>query len=252
MTHTVPQWAMRMKACLNGGRKFPSTAIDLAEAAAGAVAAGADALHVHPRDTAGRESLVAEDVGAAVAAIRAACPGVRVGVSTGLWMTDGDARRREALVRAWGDLAMRPDFASVNVHEHGFADLVAVLDGAGIGVEAGVWEPAEADELDGLPLERVLVEVLGTPADRAVEKAGTILERLDKAGYRGPRLLHGEGDACWPLVEHAGWLRLPTRIGLEDTLVMPDGSEAKSNAELVREAVLIWSAALPPEGPQER
>jgi uncharacterized protein (DUF849 family) len=242
---------MRMKACLNGGRDFPATAIDLAEAAEGAVAAGADALHIHPRDTEGRESLVAEDIGAAIAAVRATCPGVRVGVSTGLWMTDGDARRREALVRAWNDLESRPDFASVNVHEQGFADLVAVLHGAGIGVEAGVWQPAAAEELDGLPLERVLIEVIDTPADRAIATADAILDRLDKAGYRGPKLLHGEGDACWPLIEHAGRLRLPTRIGLEDTLVLPDGTKAKTNADLVREGVLIWSAALPPEGPQE-
>jgi uncharacterized protein (DUF849 family) len=243
---------MRMKACLNGSREFPATAVELAEAAAEAVAAGADALHVHPRDTTGRESLVAQDIGAAVVAIRGACPGVRVGVSTGIWMTGGDARRREALVRAWAGLESRPDFASVNVHEEGFADLVAILDDAGIGVEAGVWQPAEAEELEGLPLERVLIEVIGTPAGRAVPAADAMLDRLDKTGYRGARLLHGEGDACWPLIEHAGRLRLPTRVGLEDTLVLPDGTPAETNADLVREAVLIWSAALPPEGPPDQ
>ena len=47
-------------------------------------------------------------------------------------------------------------------------------------------------------------------------------------------LLHGEEDACWPLVRHAGRLGLPTRIGLEDTLVLPDGTPAGDNAELVR------------------
>jgi hypothetical protein len=33
-----------------------------------------------------------------------------------------------------------------------------------------------------------------------------------------PRLLHGEDSACWPLIAHAGRLKLPTRVGLEDTL----------------------------------
>ncbi len=238
-----------MKACLNGGRPAPATATELAEAAAGAVAAGADALHVHPRDTTGRESLVAEDVGTAVASIRAACPGVRVGVSTGLWMTDGDARRREALVRAWSSLRAKPDFASVNVHEEGFADLAAVLDDAGIGVEAGVWRPAGADALDGVRLERVLIEVIDVPADRAIQEADKILAAVRDSGYRGARLLHGEDEACWPLIEYAGRLGLPTRVGLEDTLVLPDGTPAETNAELVREGLLIWTAALPPEGP---
>src|SRR4051794_20986847 len=130
---------MMMKACLNGGREFPATPADLAAEAARAVAAGAAALHVHPRAADGRESLVAADVGAAVTAIRAACPGVPVGVSTGLWMTAGDAARRSALVGEWSDLPDRPDFASVNVHEDGFADLVATPAAAGIAVEAGVW-----------------------------------------------------------------------------------------------------------------
>jgi uncharacterized protein (DUF849 family) len=242
---------MRMKACLNGGRPSPATATELAEAAAGAVAAGADALHVHPRDTTGQESLVAEDVGAAVASIRAACPGVRVGVSTGLWMAGGDARRREALVRAWASLEARPDFASINAHEDGFADLAAVLTDAGIGVEAGVWHAGAAAGLDGVPLERVLIEVVDAPADRAVQEADKILAAVRDSGYRGERLLHGEEEACWPLIEHAGRLGLPTRVGLEDTLVLPDGTPAESNADLVREGLLIWTAALPPEGPLE-
>jgi uncharacterized protein (DUF849 family) len=243
---------MRMKACLNGGRPVPATTTDLAVAAAGAVAAGADALHVHPRDRGGAESLLAGDVGAAVAAIRAVCPGVPVGVSTGLWMTGGDARRRAALVRAWAGLTARPDFASVNVHEEGFAELVAILHDAGIGAEAGVWAPAGADALGDLPLDRVLIEIIGTPADRAVAAADAVLDRLDRAGYRGPRLLHGEEESCWPLIEHAGRLGLPTRIGLEDTLTGPDGTPAEDNADLVRRALLIWTAASPPEDVPER
>jgi uncharacterized protein (DUF849 family) len=236
---------MRLKACLNGGRPWPAGRADLAAAAAGAVAAGAEALHVHPRDASGRESLAAADVGAAVAAIRGACPGVPVGVSTGLWITDGDAARRAALVGAWAALAVRPDFASVNVHEDGFADLAGLLGAAGIGVEAGVWQPGEVEAIGGHRLERVLIEIINTPAGRAVAAADAILDRLDEVGYDGPRLLHGEGEACWPLVAHAGRLGLATRIGLEDTLVRPDGTPAADNAELVRLADEIWTKARP-------
>src|SRR5215468_7190516 len=83
----------RMQACLNGGRSqsdhpaVPVTPAELAAAAAEAVAAGAEELHVHPRAVDGTQSVLAADVGAAVAAVRAACPGIPVGVSTGLWIT---------------------------------------------------------------------------------------------------------------------------------------------------------------------
>jgi uncharacterized protein (DUF849 family) len=229
----------RVKACLNGGRPAPIapvTPAELAAEAAAAVAAGAEALHVHPRDAAGRESLSADDVGAALTAIRRTVPGIRVGVSTGLWITAGDPRRRAAQIAAWRDL---PDFASVNVGEEGFADLVRLLASQRIGVEAGVWRPAEADALHRLPLERVLVEVIDTPAADAVPAADAILTALDVAGYRGERLLHGEEEACWPLITHAARLGLPTRVGLEDTLTLPDGSPADGNATLVTHALRI-------------
>ena len=231
---------MWIKACLNGARPRPATPAELAAEAVAAARAGAVAVHVHPRDATGRESLAAADIGAAVSAVRAARPGLPVGVSTGIWMTGGDAPLRSALIDSW---VVRPDFASVNVHEEGFADLVRRLDAAGIGVEAGVWTPADADALAGLPLLRVLVEVVDTTADDAVPAADAILRRLDETGHAGPRLLHGEEDACWPLVAHAGRLGLATRIGLEDTLVLPDGSPAPDNATLVRHARAVWSAA---------
>ncbi|XVU22045.1 3-keto-5-aminohexanoate cleavage protein [Actinoplanes sp. CA-054009] len=229
---------MWIKACLNGGRPSPApiTPAELAAAALGAVEAGAAAVHVHPRDVGGRESLHGDDIGAAVTAIRAACPGLPVGVSTGAWMTGGDPRRRAELVAGW---RVRPDFASVNVQEPGFADLVRLLDGSGVGVEAGVWSPADVDALDGLPFLRILVELIDVPAGEAVAAADAILRRLPG---RTP-LLHGENEACWPLIAHAGALGLPTRIGLEDTLTAPDGTPAADNAELLRHARTVWTDA---------
>jgi uncharacterized protein (DUF849 family) len=248
-----PEMITRLKACLNGGRSreehpaVPVTPAELARAAAQAVAAGAEAVHLHPRGEDGAESLDAADIGAAVAAVRAAGPGTPVGVSTGLWITGGDARRRYGTVAQWARLppAQRPDFASVNVGEHGFAELAALLSGAGIGVEAGVWSPADAERLAGIPVDRVLIEVLHTPAADAVAAAEEILARLDARGVTAPRLLHGEEQACWPLIGHAGRLGLPTRIGLEDTLVTDDGRTATDNAALVRRAARLWQAQRP-------
>jgi uncharacterized protein (DUF849 family) len=245
-----------MKACLNGARRpgehpaLPLTAEEIGAAAAEAVTAGAEALHVHPRDRRGEESLAAADIGTAVAAVGSAVPGVPVGVSTGLWIADGDVDVRRRAVSAWRQLpaGQRPDFASVNAGEPGFADLADVLEGADIAVEAGVWSPEDAEVLGRRPVHRVLVEIVTGLAATAVERADEVLRRLDEIGSTAPRLLHGEDEACWPLVAYAGRLGLPTRIGLEDTLVDEHGAPARSNADLVRRALGVWRAGttLPP------
>ena len=246
----------------------PITAAELASAARACVEAGAEAVHLHPRAPDGGESLLAGDVGAAVGAVHRSCPRIPVGVSTGLWITGGDVWRRQAQVGAWADLpaVQRPDFASVNLSEPGAPALVGLLAEAGIGVEAGVWsvQDAEALVLDGpagrQPWLRVLVEILepsaGTPgsassdgfagsvgfggsggsstrADGAIERADEVLAAVRGAGVDCPVLLHGEREACWPVLRHAGRLGLATRIGLEDVTLGPAGEPVRDNAHLV-------------------
>ena len=48
-----------------------------------------------------------------------------------------------------------------------------------------------------------------------------------------------------PLIAHAARRRLPTRVGLEDTAVGPDGGLADSNAELILLAPEMWAASGP-------
>ncbi len=233
-----------LKACLNGARRpgdhpaLPLTPLELAEAAREARGAGADAVHLHPRDEAGSESLSAAHIGAAVRAVHEACPGLPVGVSTGLWITGGDVDARRDAVRGWAALAPGelPDFASVNLSEPGFEALWHDLRRLGVGVEAGVWSVDDADALaaTGLECVRVLVEILGGPAETAVPRARAVLDRLAELGVPGPRLLHGEGDPAWILLDEAGQSGLATRIGLEDVLHGPVGDPVGGNAELVR------------------
>src|SRR6188508_2458501 len=105
---------MLIKACLNGSREpgehpaLPLTPAQLAAAARDAVAAGAGALHIHPRRADGSQSFDPGDVAAAVVAVRGACPGVPVGGTTIAWV-EPDLARRLALVRSW---TVRPDFVS--------------------------------------------------------------------------------------------------------------------------------------------
>ncbi|HEV7897322.1 MAG TPA: 3-keto-5-aminohexanoate cleavage protein [Planosporangium sp.] len=239
----------RLKACLNGGRRrsdhpaVPVTPDELAVAAAAAVAAGAEAVHLHPRGSDGAESLHPDDVAAAVSAVRRACPATPIGVSTGLWITENDHVARSALVAGWAPLPgpARPDFASVNLSETGAHPLADLLRDAGIGVEAGVWSVADADRIAPTGWWRILVEMIEVPAGAAVAAAERVLRRLDERGVRGPRLLHGEGSACWPLVAHAGRLGLPTRVGLEDTVHGPGGEAVADNGELVRLGLAVWA-----------
>ena len=49
--------------------------------------------------------------------------------------------------------------------------------------------------------------------------------------------LHGTEATVWPMMDEAITRGYDVRIGLEDTLVMPDGRIARDNAELVTEAV---------------
>jgi uncharacterized protein (DUF849 family) len=52
-------------------------------------------------------------------------------------------------------------------------------------------------------------------------------------------LIHGEQDACWPLVAHVRRTARDTRIGLEDTLELPDGTRAPDNEALVVAALSL-------------
>ena len=124
------------------------------------------------------------------------------------------------------------------------------LQPAEIAAEAGVGSVADSGALAALGSAvrwlRILVEVSGVPAARAVAVADEILRSLDQLGLAVPRLLHGEEDSCWPLVRRAGELGLATRIGLEDTLTGPDGRLAGGHAGLVRLALATWTAAAAP------
>jgi uncharacterized protein (DUF849 family) len=85
---------------------------------------------------------------------------------------------------------------------------------------------------------RVLVELPDRPYDEA--RAERLLRRV---GDSVPVLLHGEGVSAWPALRAAAGLGLDTRVGLEDVLVLPDGSPAPANAALVGAALAVLGRA---------
>jgi hypothetical protein len=67
----------------------------------------------------------------------------------------------------------------------------------------------------------------------ALVVVSAIHEVLDRNDVVAPRLQHGDGEAAWILLEDAVARGIDTRIGLEDTLLLPDGTHAASNVALV-------------------
>ncbi|MER6124984.1 3-keto-5-aminohexanoate cleavage protein [Streptomyces sp. NPDC001795] len=230
-----------MQVCLNGARGPADSAVvpmspgAMADAASAAVTAGAWEVHVHPKTPCGRDSLSAKVVAATLEEIRARIV-VPVGVTTGAWAEPDPAARVER-IRSWTVL---PDHASVNWHEPGAEEVAAALIDRGIGVEAGIWSGTDgAARFAASPLGprvlRVLAEVTDPSADTAEETARALLSALGSPSR--PVLLHGAESGTWPVLRLAGRLGLATRIGLEDTLVLPDGQPARSNAQLVAEGL---------------
>ena len=237
--------AVVIKACLNGARPIsdhpalPVRPEEFAREARAAVDAGAVLVHVHPRGSDGAETMDAPVAAAILTAIRKVCPGLRVGVTTGAWV-EPDPERRLERVRSWSVL---PDFASVNLSEVGAAELAEVLLARGIGVEAGLATVEDAALLTTTHVwsrvERILVEVEGPDDAAQVRLAAEIDALLDGAGMAAPRFHHGAGRPTWAVLARALEVGHQLRIGLEDTLELPDGSTARGNGDLVAAAVRL-------------
>jgi uncharacterized protein (DUF849 family) len=236
-----------LQAALNGDRTkaahsaTPVSVEELAQDAAACVAAGARAIHLHPRDPEGRETLEAVLVDEVVTKVRAAC-GVPVGVTTSAEI-EPDPERRLGLVRAW----RAPDYASVNLSEAGATKVMKALVEAGVGIEAGVWTAEDAARLAASGLSGRVTRILVEPGELQLQDSEAktadalglvedIHRALDRLGLKSPRLQHGDGEVTWVLLMDAVRRGIDTRIGLEDTLRGSTGELAADNEALVRAA----------------
>jgi uncharacterized protein (DUF849 family) len=251
----VPKVLPIIQATLNGpfGRdrhpRVPVTCDEIRRDVARCTRAGARSFHIHTRGAAGAESLSPDDVAAMVAAARQgadeAGSDVEIGLTTGAWIVP-DLGTRLAMIRGWEGV----DCATVNVSEEGFEHVMATMIDAGIGVDAGIWamEDVRRFKRSGfLPhVARVSIELgTGPPyylSGDPTAHASEIHAALDDIGVTVPRLEHGDEEWTWQLVEdafHRGWA---TRVGFEDSVVLPDGSVAPDNAALVAAAVALRGA----------
>ena len=231
-----------LQAALNGSRTaaehpaIPRTPEELARGARAAAAVGAEVLHIHVYDDDGRETLAAEPTAAALAAVRAEVPGVPISLSTSAEI-EPDPARRQALVAGWSAL---PDLVTANQGEPGIVELCELLLRRGVGIEAGLLVAADAEAFAASGLAercvRAMVEPLEPHADAALAQAAAIEDVLARAKIRLPQVHHGDGLSSWAVNERAAARGHGIRTGLEDTTVLPDGTQAADNAELVRAA----------------
>lgn len=239
-----------LKACVNGARRrgehpaLPVTAAELARDVASVAAAGVDAVHLHVKDDSGADTPAANAMDEVLTAVRAVALGMPIGTTTGAWAASSQ-ESRVAAVCSWRVL---PDFASVNWHEDGADDVAAALLGRGVAIEAGLWNIGAVEAWLSSPVRnkclRVLLELPDGLTSTAVEAAAfELFDALKMRDVEVPTvLLHGEGSSAWPALRLAQRLGFGTRIGLEDTLVLPDESLAPDNSALVRAAHTLLSS----------
>jgi uncharacterized protein (DUF849 family) len=234
-----------LQACLNGARTpdehpaIPRTPGELVAEARAAVDAGAEILHLHPYDDAGIETFAAEPCAAALRAVRAACPGVPISLSTSAEI-EPDPHRRLELIATWTEL---PELVTANQGERGIVELCEQLIARGIGIEAGLLTLGDAHAFIRAGIAdrcaRVLLEPLDADPEAAVAHAAAMEQVLGDAGIGLPQVHHGDGVATWHVMKRGLGRGHGIRVGLEDTTVLPDGRQASGNGELVRVAAAM-------------
>ena len=241
---------MIIQACINGARTpdfhpaLPLTADAMAQDSTACIAAGAAELHVHPRGEDGSESLSAAAMDKTVLAIRKACPGTFIGVSTGAWIEPSERQTLQSIGN-WNEL---PDYASVNLSETAAPEVMELLQKRGIGIEAGLASTDDAARFVNFDIGRRALRILLEIEEQDIGEAQTVLEGivaiLDKIEIRKPILLHGFDATIWHFVEVAARRRWSTRIGLEDGRTLPDGKLTANNAAMIAAARSIRRKAM--------
>ena len=250
------QTAIFLQAALNGDRIHPAaprTPTAIAEAARAAVGAGAHSVHVHAFDDAGRETLDGAACTTVLRAIRALCPETPISLTTSAAIV-ADPGERFRIVEAWDEI---PDLVTANQGEPGIVDLCELLISRGVGIEAGLLsvEDARAFVRSGLAgrCRRVLIEPLDAAPDAAVRHAAEMEDIVASAGITLEQVHHGDGIACWAVNRRALARGHGIRTGLEDITLLPDGTQARDNADLVAAAARLIRAhvATAPHPPRD-
>lgn len=240
-----------LQAALNGDRIHPAaprTPSAIAEAAHATVAAGAHSVHVHAFDAAGQETLDGTSCAAVLSAIRSRCPAIPISLTTSATIVPDPATRLR-VVAAWQAM---PDLVTANQGEPGIVELCRLLLSRGVAIEAGVLTAADAHAFVASGLaprcRRVLIEPLNLDPAVALTHAAEMEQIIESAGISLEQVHHGYGIACWDVNARALDRGHGIRTGFEDITHLPDGTEARDNAQLVSAAVDLIRSRTPTAG----
>ena len=231
-----------LQVALNGDSIHPAaprTPAAIAEAARAAADAGAQSVHVHAFDDAGRETLEGAAGAQVLRAIRARCPATPISLTTSAAIV-ADPGERFRIVEAWEEL---PDLVTANQGEPQIVELCELLLSRGVGIEAGLLtsEDARAFVRSGLAARcrRVLIEPLDADLNDALRHAARMEDIVVSAGITLEQVHHGYGPACWAVNRRGLERGHGIRTGLEDIALLPDGRPARDNADLVAAAARL-------------
>ena len=108
-----------------------------------------------------------------------------------------------------------------------------------------IFEPEFAQVFRAMQIElaarafQVLFEPTSRVPGEAVAEAAAASAAVLAAGITAPQVHHGYDLATWDVIRWALGKGFAVRVGLEDTTVLPDGSTATGNGDLVAAAVQL-------------
>ena len=240
---------MFLQVSLNGSRTrndhpvVPVTPLEMAQDIHKLFLAGARSVHLHARNNQGKETLDPDSVAESLTQVRAVCPEIELALSTAEYIV-GNPRQRLDLLAAWSVL---PDTLCVNLSEEGIDEVIALAQRRGISLEAGLFTPADVlhlRSLDHVEWKRILLEPLSTIPGRAEIQLALLEEALGTSRLAVPHVIHGMEDATYPLLRRAAVTTQASRIGFEDTLILPDGSLAADNVDLYQTGLSLMGEAI--------
>ncbi|MET0969185.1 MAG: 3-keto-5-aminohexanoate cleavage protein [Tardiphaga sp.] len=235
----------------NGGRKVkadnpavPMTAAELAVTAARCLDAGAAMIHAHVRDADGAHLLDADAYRDAIAAIRSTVGDRMVIQITSEALGKYSPAEQRAVVQA-----VKPEAASLALRElvpdageeAAFADLLDWMKRESVTPQIILYDAGDALRLAELrrrglvPFENLpVLFVLGRYTVGQVSKPADLLPFIDS---QAPTFTHWSvcafGAAETACVTTAALLGGHIRVGYENNELLPDGSRARGNHELV-------------------